>query len=95
MVAVPLRKSNEIEGRPRRMPRRRGGRRRTHTYDQGFVGTLGFDKLDVDEVLRSLPYADVCENNELRTYCISAKPLSNVGAADGLEWRKVSQLLIV
>src|SRR5271169_5663535 len=29
--------------------------------------------------LNSLPYADVCENNELRTYCISTKPLSNVG----------------
>ena len=27
----------------------------------------------------SLPYADVCENNELRTYCISIKPLSTSG----------------
>jgi hypothetical protein len=27
----------------------------------------------------SLPYADVCENNELRTYCISIKPLSMSG----------------
>jgi hypothetical protein len=26
-----------------------------------------------------LPYADVCENNELRTYCISIKPLSISG----------------
>jgi hypothetical protein len=26
-----------------------------------------------------LPYADVCENNELRTYCISIKPLSMSG----------------
>jgi hypothetical protein len=28
---------------------------------------------------KSLPYADVCENNELRTYCISIKPLSISG----------------
>ena len=34
---------------------------------------------NLGSVVRSLPYADVCENNELRTYCISIKPLSMSG----------------
>ena len=47
--------------------------------DAGERGAGGAEPSNLGPVVRSLPYADVCENNELRTYCISIKPLSMSG----------------
>jgi hypothetical protein len=51
-------------------------------------GVMQSRSTQATEQFRRLPYADVCENNELRTYCISTSRYR-------LGRRKASQPLIV